>query len=109
VHLVGKLNAPDSQQFKHGEVETLIHCEGMELLRHLIQGHLDQRSAVESLREQVVGEDRQTPGFECGYYTEREASNIVVDPAARLTPRRYGEPLDFGFRRSGDHVYRRRL
>ena len=39
-HLVGKLNAPDSQQRTHGEVETLIHCEGMELLRHLIQGHL---------------------------------------------------------------------
>jgi arginine-tRNA-protein transferase len=50
----------------------------------------------------------QTPGFECGYYTDREASNIVVDPAARLTPRLYGELLDFGFRRSGDHVYRPR-
>jgi hypothetical protein len=57
VHLVGKLNAPDSQQFTHGEVETLIHAEGMELLRHLIQGHLDQRSAAEPLRERVVGED----------------------------------------------------
>ena len=57
VRLVGELNAPDSQQLTHGEVETLIHCEGMELLRHLIQGHLDQRSAAESLREQVVGED----------------------------------------------------
>jgi hypothetical protein len=57
VHLVGELNAPDSQQLTHGEVETLIHCEGMELLRHLIQGHLDQRSAAESPRKQVVGED----------------------------------------------------
>ena len=40
--LVGKLNAPDSQRLTHGEVETLIHCEGMELLRRLIQGHVDQ-------------------------------------------------------------------
>jgi hypothetical protein len=55
--LVGKLNAPDSQQLTHGEVEALIHCEGMELLRRMIQGHLDQRSAEEPLRERVVGED----------------------------------------------------
>ncbi|MEA3413008.1 MAG: arginyltransferase [Pseudomonadota bacterium] len=49
-----------------------------------------------------------TPAFECGYFSGREASNTVVDPTATLTPQIYGELLDIGFRRSGDHVYRPR-
>ena len=56
-HLIGRLKHPDAQQMTHGEVEAVIHSEGMELLRRLTQGHLDQRSAQEPIREKVIGED----------------------------------------------------
>ena len=56
-HLVGTLRHPDAQGLPHGEVEAVIHREGMELLRRLLQGYLDQRSAQEPLREQVIGAD----------------------------------------------------
>jgi hypothetical protein len=35
----------------------MVQAEGSELLRRLIQGHLDQRSCEEPLRERVVGAD----------------------------------------------------
>ncbi len=41
----------------HGELEALVQAEGSELLRRLIQGHLNQRSCEEPLRECVVGAD----------------------------------------------------
>jgi len=56
-HLVGRLEHTDAQKLTHGEVETMVHSEGMELLRRLTQGHLDQRSAQEPIREKVIGED----------------------------------------------------
>jgi hypothetical protein len=56
-HLVGTLKHPDAQGLTHGEVEAVIQSEGMELLRRLTQGYVDQRSAQEPIREQVIGED----------------------------------------------------
>jgi hypothetical protein len=34
-HLVGRLKHPKAQKLTHGEVEAVIHMEGMELLRRL--------------------------------------------------------------------------
>ena len=56
-HLVGTLKHPDTQGLTHGEVEAVIHREGMELMRRLTQGFMDQKSAQEPLREQVIGDD----------------------------------------------------
>jgi hypothetical protein len=56
-HLIDRLKHPDVQKLTHGEVEAMIHSEGMELLRRMTQGHLDQRSAQEPFREKVIGED----------------------------------------------------
>ena len=42
----------------------------------------------------------------CGYFAERHARNLVIDPLARALPQIYGSALDRGFRRSGGHVYR---
>jgi hypothetical protein len=42
---------------EHGEVEALVATEGMELLRCLLQGHLDLRAVRESKREAVMGAD----------------------------------------------------
>jgi len=56
-HLLGKLTDEESQRATHGELESMVQAEGGELLRRLIQGHFDQRSVEEPLRERVVGED----------------------------------------------------
>ncbi len=48
----------------------------------------------------------QTLEHRCGYYAEREARNLVIDPLARDLPQVYGTALERGFRRSGGHVYR---
>ena len=56
-HLVGTLQHPDAQGLTHGEVEAVIHREGMELLRRLTQGFMDQRSAQEPVRKRVIGAD----------------------------------------------------
>ena len=56
-HLLGRLTHENSQRVTHGELEAMVQAEGGELLRRLIQGHLDQRSVEEPLRERVVGED----------------------------------------------------
>jgi len=42
----------------------------------------------------------------CGYFGERLARNLVIDPLAKGLPQIYGNALERGFRRSGGHVYR---
>jgi len=56
-HLLGRLTHEESKGMTHGEVEAVVQAEGNELLRRLVQGHLDQRSAEEAIRECVVGAD----------------------------------------------------
>ena len=41
--LLGRLTHEESQRVSHGELEAIVQEEGSELLRRLIQGHLDQR------------------------------------------------------------------
>jgi len=56
-HLLGRLTGEEAQRATHGELEALVQVEGSELLRRLIQGHLDQRGREEPMRERVVGAD----------------------------------------------------
>ena len=42
----------------------------------------------------------------CGYYADRIAENLVIDPAAPNLGQVYGGALAQGYRRSGGHVYR---
>lgn len=56
-HLLDRLTHEENQRLTHGELESMVQAEGGELLRRLIQGHLDQRSAEEPVRERVVGKD----------------------------------------------------
>ena len=55
--LLGRLTHKETQRVTHGELEAIVQAEGGELLRRLIQGHLDQRGTQEPIRERVVGED----------------------------------------------------
>jgi hypothetical protein len=56
-HLLGCLSHAESQRLTHGELESMVQAQGSELLRRLLQGHLDQRGSEEPLRERVVGAD----------------------------------------------------
>ncbi len=42
----------------------------------------------------------------CGYLADRTAKNLLLDPAWLLDNNAYGQLIQQGFRRSGDHVYR---
>ncbi|MHB8448569.1 MAG: arginyltransferase [Rudaea sp.] len=48
----------------------------------------------------------QTLPHPCGYYAERTAQNLVIDPASPLLPQIYAVALSKGYRRAGGHVYR---
>ena len=88
-HLVGRLKHPEAQKLTHGEVEAVIHTEGMELLRRLTQGHLDQRSAQEPIRDKVIGEDglsRTHRRAGCQHRLETRFGEVSV------TRRGYGAP-----------------
>ena len=47
----------------------------------------------------------QTLPHPCGYYAERTAQNLVIDPAAPRLDQLYGPALERGFRRAGGHLY----
>ena len=47
----------------------------------------------------------QTLPHPCGYFAERSAQNLVIDPAAPQLDVLYGPALERGFRRAGGHLY----
>ena len=47
----------------------------------------------------------QTLPHACGYYADRTAQNLVLDPAAPQLDQLYGPALERGFRRAGGHLY----
>ena len=55
--LIETLSTEDTQGWDHGEVERYINQSGTELLRGLLQGHLDLRYAAEEYQTNVVGAD----------------------------------------------------
>jgi arginyl-tRNA--protein-N-Asp/Glu arginylyltransferase len=44
----------------------------------------------------------------CGYFSQRAAQNLVLDPSAPHLDRMYPKALNQGFRRAGGHLYRPR-
>lgn len=56
-YLVSQLQSSEVLGMAHGEIEALISQEGTELLRRLLQGHLDLRAAKETKREGIRGSD----------------------------------------------------
>ena len=48
----------------------------------------------------------QTAEHACGYWPDRLARDLVLDPSDPALPALYGSALAMGFRRSGAHVYR---
>lgn len=48
----------------------------------------------------------QTLPHACGYFAQRTAQNLVIDPAAQQLPQLYEVAMAKGYRRGGGHVYR---
>lgn len=48
----------------------------------------------------------QTVEHPCGYYPERMARNLVIDPTAERQERLYDALAGSGFRRAGNHIFR---
>jgi hypothetical protein len=79
--LIGKLSQPSCQSHTHGEIEELIHAEGMELLRQMVQAHLNQRSAQEPVHEKQIGADgraRTHRRFGCTRRLETRFGEVMV-------------------------------
>jgi arginine-tRNA-protein transferase len=47
-----------------------------------------------------------TLDHDCGYFRDRLARNLVIDPVVHNLPAVYDQALLHGFRRAGSHVYR---
>ena len=58
-HLVEQVSGPDSAHSTFDNIESLIQTQGMEVLRLVAQGHLDQRRSEENERDHVVGDDNE--------------------------------------------------
>jgi hypothetical protein len=56
--IVAMLSSDASQSWEHGDLERQLHQDGRELLRKLLQGHLELRYAQEGYERDVVGSDR---------------------------------------------------
>jgi len=55
--LVEQLSGDGIKSWEHGEIESYVNEGGTELLRRLLQGHLDWRYGQESYQKDVVGSD----------------------------------------------------
>ena len=55
--LVSALSSADAQTWEHGQLESYIDDCGQELLRRLLQGHLDLRYSQEEYQKEVLGSD----------------------------------------------------
>ena len=82
--LMGELRSESSRILEHGEVESLIAREGNELLRRLMQGYLNQRTAAEERHEGVTGAD----GEERRHCRARSRSLVTL--FGEVTVRRMG-------------------
>ena len=56
-YIVQQLQSQEMRHLEHGAIEQFVWHEGTELLRRLLQGHLDLRCREESRRDSVVGCD----------------------------------------------------
>jgi hypothetical protein len=110
--IVDRLQSAAVLSMEHGEVEGLISREGTELMRRLLQGHLDVRTAAETRERGVRGADgvvrshvregcRRRLGTifgevevrRCGYSAPEEGSLFPLDGELNLPQDSYSHGL----------------
>lgn len=80
-NLIGELTAPEAKSSSHGEAEERIWKGGMELMRRLMQGYLDDRSTAEETKRRVVGGDGEVRTHrrkDCARELERRFGTVEV-------------------------------
>jgi hypothetical protein len=87
--LMDQLQAEHMLRREHGEVEECISKAGTELLRLLLQGHLDLRAAREAEREAIRGADGVLR-MHCRKHCERALMTLFGEVTVRRL--RYGAP-----------------
>lgn len=80
--LVNSLKAEDAQAWEHGEVESYITVFGTELMRRLLQGHLDLRYAQEEYQKGVLGSDGE-PRPHRRQKTQRQLESLFGEVVVR--------------------------
>lgn len=55
--LVSQIHSPEAALLEHGDIEAIIHRDGMELLRRLLQAYLHWRANQEVRRPKIMGAD----------------------------------------------------
>jgi hypothetical protein len=106
------LNSDSARGLEHGQVEDFLDLEGRELLRRMLQGHLDYRAATEPQFESLEGSDeiiRNSHRQGCQKHLESLFGDVVVtrrsyrasgapslfalDAALNLPPDKYSDGL----------------
>ncbi len=110
--ILGRLQSDETAKMPHGELEELLNVDGRELLRLLLQGHLDLRASRENRLERVEGSDnvlrprfRKDTSRELGSifgevdvtraaYSSRETTSLFpLDAALNLSEDKYSHGL----------------
>jgi hypothetical protein len=87
--VVTQLRSEESRQLGHGQVEQFLEKEGRELLRRLLQGHLDYRAANETDGESLEGVEgviRSQHRQECQSHLEPLCGDVIVTRRAYRAP-----------------------
>jgi leucyl-tRNA---protein transferase len=69
-------------------------------------GHMGSRPDPPPTAERQALRLFHSGAHPCGYFADRTARDLVLDPRDTRLPQLYPMALDWGFRRSGDLVYR---
>jgi hypothetical protein len=80
--LIFELHSEGTAQMEHGQIETLISLVGTEVLRLLMQAHLDVRALGEPRRHDVTGADDAIL-TRCREKCERTLATTFGDVTAR--------------------------
>jgi len=80
--LVNLLRSPETKQMQHGSVESLIQRNGYELLRLLLQAHLDERAHEELHNKEMIGSDGEKR-IHCRQNCERRLTTLFGDVIVR--------------------------
>jgi hypothetical protein len=71
--IVSQLHSAEAAILEHGDIEAIVHRDGTELLRRLVQAHLDWRANHEEKRPEIIGAD------------DVERTHVRVDCQRKLT------------------------
>jgi hypothetical protein len=88
--IVGWLEGPQAGRLAHGELEERLDVEGRELLRQMLQDHLDVRAQREPRLEAVVGADGMARGSVEAGHGRVLLTMFAKVQVARLAYRRRG-------------------